>query len=143
MCTYVFFSVLYLLIHIIQGRCMALIQAASDVQEQGAVDDRDTFLHGVRDLLSIHSSKDLYFSQPISFLYEEVMLTIHTVSADAQASLSTYVSAPGIAQQISGLHSDLMILQSDLEHALPEDRNRCINELYVILFCCTSLLVFQ
>lgn len=35
---------------------MALIQAASDVQEQGAVDDRDTFLHGVRDLLSIHSS---------------------------------------------------------------------------------------
>lgn len=35
---------------------MALIQAASDVQEQGAVDDRDTFLHGVRDLLSIYSS---------------------------------------------------------------------------------------
>lgn len=40
----------------LQGRCMALIQAASDVQEQGAVDDRDTFLHGVRDLLSIYSS---------------------------------------------------------------------------------------
>ena len=35
---------------------MALIQAASDVQEQGAVDDRDTFLHSVRDLLSMHSS---------------------------------------------------------------------------------------
>lgn len=42
----------------LQGRCLALIQAASDVQEQGAVDDRDSFLHGVRDLLSIHSSKD-------------------------------------------------------------------------------------
>lgn len=41
-----------------QGRCLALIQSASDVQEQGAVDDRDTFLHGVRDLLSIHSSND-------------------------------------------------------------------------------------
>ncbi|KAK2971392.1 hypothetical protein RJ640_025342 [Escallonia rubra] len=85
------------------GRCMALIQAASDVQEQGAVDDRDTFLHGVRDLLSIHSN--------------------------AQAGLSTYVSAPGIVQQISSLHSDLMTIQSDLENALPEDRNRCINEL--------------
>lgn len=36
---------------------MALVQAASDVPEQGAVDDRDTFLHGVRDLLSIYSSK--------------------------------------------------------------------------------------
>ncbi|KAK3001866.1 hypothetical protein RJ639_022135 [Escallonia herrerae] len=85
------------------GRCMALIQAASDVQEQGAVDDRDTFLHGVRDLLSIHSN--------------------------AQAGLSTYVSAPGIVQQISSLHSDLTTIQSDLENALPEDRNRCINEL--------------
>lgn len=34
-----------------------MVQAASDVPEQGAVDDRDTFLHGVRDLLSIYSSK--------------------------------------------------------------------------------------
>lgn len=41
---------------LLQGRCLGLIEAASDVQEQGAVDDRDTFLHGVRDLLSIHSS---------------------------------------------------------------------------------------
>ncbi|KAK4407537.1 AUGMIN subunit [Sesamum angolense] len=85
------------------GRCMALVQAASDVPEQGAVDDRDTFLHGVRDLLSIYSN--------------------------AQAGLSTYVSVPGIVQQLSNLHSDLMALQSDLEYALPEDRNRCINEL--------------
>lgn len=36
---------------------MALAQAASDLPEQGAVDDRDIFLHGVRDLLSIYSSK--------------------------------------------------------------------------------------
>ncbi|RXH97966.1 hypothetical protein DVH24_010291 [Malus domestica] len=28
------------------GRCLALIQAASDVQEQGGVDDQDHFLHG-------------------------------------------------------------------------------------------------
>lgn len=49
--------------------------------------------------------------------------------SDAQGGLSTYVSAPGIVQQISALHSDLMTLQSELEHALPEDRNRCINEL--------------
>lgn len=34
-----------------------MIEAASGVPEQGAVDDRDTLLHGVRDLLSIYSSK--------------------------------------------------------------------------------------
>ncbi|CAL9242622.1 unnamed protein product [Arabidopsis halleri] len=85
------------------GRCSALIQAASDVQEQGAVDDRDSFLHGVRDLLSIHSN--------------------------TQARLSTYVSAPAIIQQIVALQSDLSSLQSDLENSLPDDRNRCINEL--------------
>ncbi|GAV70749.1 hypothetical protein CFOL_v3_14247 [Cephalotus follicularis] len=96
------------------GRCLALIQTASDVQEQGAVDDRDTFLHGVRDLLSIHSN--------------------------AQAGLSTYVSAPGIVQQISGLHLDLMSLQSDLENSIPEDRNRCINELCTLIQSLQQLL---
>lgn len=96
------------------GRCMALIQAASDVQEQGAVDDRDTFLHGVRDLLSIHSN--------------------------TQAGLSTYVSAPGIVQQICGLQSDLMTLQSDLENSLPEDRSRCISELCTLIQSLQQLL---
>ncbi|TQE12350.1 hypothetical protein C1H46_002003 [Malus baccata] len=48
---------------------------------------------------------------------------------DAQVGLSTYVSAPGILQQISSLHSDLMTLQSDLENSRPEDRNSCGNEL--------------
>lgn len=96
------------------GRCLALIQAASDVQEQGAVDDKDNFLHGVRDLLSIHSN--------------------------AQAGFSTYVSAPGIVQQISSLHSDLMALQSDLENSLPEDKNRCINELCTLIQSLQQLL---
>ncbi|XP_044466713.1 AUGMIN subunit 3 isoform X2 [Mangifera indica] len=96
------------------GHCLALIEAASDVQEQGAVDDRDTFLHGVRDLLSIHSN--------------------------AQAGLSTYVSAPGIVQQISALHSDLKTLQSDLENSLPGDRNRCINELCTLIQSLQQLL---
>ncbi|KAJ9169832.1 hypothetical protein P3X46_017981 [Hevea brasiliensis] len=96
------------------GRCLALTQAASDIQEQGAVDDQDTLMHGVRDLLSIHSN--------------------------AQAGLSTYVSAPGIVQQISALHSDLMTLQADLENALPEDRNRCINELCTLIQSLQQLL---
>ncbi|KAK3228434.1 hypothetical protein Dsin_000315 [Dipteronia sinensis] len=96
------------------GRCLALIEAVSDVQEHGAVDDRDTFLHGVRDLLSIHSN--------------------------AQAGSSTYVSAPGIVQQISALHSDLKTLQSDLENSLPEDRNRCINELCILIQSLQQLL---
>ncbi|KAL8476850.1 hypothetical protein ACS0TY_029230 [Phlomoides rotata] len=90
-----------------KGRCMSLVQAASDVPEQGAVDDRDTFLHGVRDLLSIYSN--------------------------AQAGLPTYVSVPGIVQQLSNLQSELRTLQSDLEYALPEDRNRCINELCTLI----------
>ncbi|XP_061357228.1 AUGMIN subunit 3-like isoform X1 [Gastrolobium bilobum] len=84
-------------------RCLALIQAASDDQEQGGVHDSDLFLHAIRDLLKLYSN--------------------------TQAALSTYVSAPGIVQQISALHSDLMTLQSVLENSLPEDRNRCINEL--------------
>ncbi|GLU21407.1 hypothetical protein SLE2022_375490 [Rubroshorea leprosula] len=95
-------------------QCMALIQAASDVQEQGAVDDRHTFLHGVRDLLSIHSK--------------------------AQAGLPSYVSVPGIVQQISGLHSDLKALQSDLENSLLEERNRCINELCTLIQSLQQLL---
>ncbi|KAK9222877.1 hypothetical protein WN944_011317 [Citrus x changshan-huyou] len=78
------------------------LQAAAGKQEQGAVDDQDTFLHGVRDLLSSHSN--------------------------TQAGLSTYVSAPRIVQQISSLHSDLMTLQSDLKNSLPQDI-KCINEL--------------
>lgn len=96
------------------GRYVALEQAASDIQEQGAVDDRDTFLHGVRDLLRLHSN--------------------------AQAALSTYVSAPGIIQQITGLQSDLMHLQSDLENALPEDRSRCINDLCTLIQSLQQLL---
>lgn len=96
------------------GRCIALAEAASDVPEQGAVDDRDTFLHGVRDLLSIYSN--------------------------AQVGLSTYVSAPGLVQQLSNLQSDLMTLQSDLDYTLPEDRNRCINELCTLVQSLQQLL---
>ncbi|CAI0559730.1 unnamed protein product [Linum tenue] len=86
------------------GRYLALIQAASDIQEQGAVDDRDALLH------------------------------------DVQAGLSAYVSAPGIVQQISALQSDLTSLQSDLDNSLPEDRNRCINELCTLIQSMQQLL---
>ncbi|XP_022633271.1 AUGMIN subunit 3 isoform X3 [Vigna radiata var. radiata] len=96
------------------GHCLALIQAASDVQEQGGVHDSDHFLHAIRDLLKIYSN--------------------------TQASLSTYVSAPGIVKQISALHSDLTSLQSDLENSLPEDRNRCINELCNLIQSLQQLL---
>lgn len=96
------------------GHCLSLIQAASEVQEQGAVDDRDTFLHGVRDLLSIHSN--------------------------AQAALPTYVSTHGLVQQIAGLQSDLQSLQLDLESSLPEDRRRCVNELCTLIQSLEQLL---
>lgn len=39
-----------------------------EVQEHGAVDDRDTFLHGVRDLLSIHSSDNLTLITKYNFV---------------------------------------------------------------------------
>lgn len=105
---------------------MALIQTASDVQEQGAVDDRDTFLHGIRDLLSLYSSNGSGLWNITKFF-----LVVHTnwFFPDIQAGPSTYVSAPGIVQQISSLRSDLMSLQYDLEHTLPQDRDTCINKL--------------
>ncbi|GAU21216.1 hypothetical protein TSUD_11330 [Trifolium subterraneum] len=99
---------------VVTGRCLALIQAASDGQDQGGVHDSDQFLHAIRDLLKIYSN--------------------------TQAALSTYVSAPGIVQQISGLHSDSMTLQSDLDNSLPEERNRCINELCNLIQSMQQLL---
>ncbi|KAK7290991.1 hypothetical protein RIF29_05816 [Crotalaria pallida] len=96
------------------GRCLTLIQAASDVPEQGGVHDSDNFLHAIRDLLKVYSN--------------------------TQAAFSTYVSAPGIVQQISALHSDLMSLQSELENSLPEDRSSCINELCTLIQSLQQLL---
>ncbi|OAY82528.1 AUGMIN subunit 3 [Ananas comosus] len=92
------------------GRCLSLSQAASEVQEQGAVDDRDTFLHGVRDLLN------------------------------SQAPLPSYVSTHGIVQQILALQSDLLSLQFELENTLPADRRRCINELCTLIQTLEQLL---
>uniref|UniRef100_A0A1D1XJ87 HAUS augmin-like complex subunit 3 n=1 Tax=Anthurium amnicola TaxID=1678845 RepID=A0A1D1XJ87_9ARAE len=94
--------------------CSSLIQAASEMHEQGAVDDRDMFLHGARDLLSSHSN--------------------------TQGGMQSYVSAPGIVQQISGLRSDLLSLQFELENSLPEDRRRCINELCTLIQSLEHLL---
>ncbi|KAG0470815.1 hypothetical protein HPP92_016921 [Vanilla planifolia] len=96
------------------GHSLSLIQAASEVKEQGAVDDRDVFLHGVRDILSIYSN--------------------------AQATLPTYVSAHGIIQQISAVKSDLLSLQLELENSLPEDQRRCVNELCALIQSLEQLL---
>lgn len=96
------------------GHYNSLIQAASEVREQGAIDDRDTFLHAVRDLLCIHSN--------------------------AQAAVPTYMSAHALVQQISALQSDLLSLQSELENTLPADRKRCINELCTLIQTVEQLL---
>lgn len=50
-------TLIFLILKLLQEHCSTLIQVSSEKHEQGAVDDRDIFLHGVRDLLSIHSSK--------------------------------------------------------------------------------------
>lgn len=96
------------------GHYNSLIQAASDVREQGAIDDRDTFLHAVRDLLCIHSN--------------------------VQATVPTYMSAHALVQQISALQSDLLSLQSELENTLPADRKRFINELCTLIQTVEQLL---
>nr|CAB3469590.1 unnamed protein product [Digitaria exilis] len=96
------------------GHYNSLIQAASEVREQGAIDDRDTFLHAVRDLLCIHSN--------------------------VQATVPTYMSAHALVQQISALQSDLLSLQSELENTLPADRKRCINELCTLIQTVEQLL---
>uniref|UniRef100_A0A0D9WMQ7 HAUS augmin-like complex subunit 3 N-terminal domain-containing protein n=1 Tax=Leersia perrieri TaxID=77586 RepID=A0A0D9WMQ7_9ORYZ len=96
------------------GHCTSLIQAATEVREQGAIDDRDTFLHAVRDLLCVHSN--------------------------VQATMPTYMSAHALVQQISALQSDLLSLQSELESTLPADRKRCINELCTLIQTVEQLL---
>ncbi|CAN6202264.1 unnamed protein product [Urochloa humidicola] len=96
------------------GHYNTLIQAASEVREQGAIDDRDTFLHAVRDLLCIHSN--------------------------VQAAVPSYMSAHALVQQISALQSDLLSLQSELENTLPADRKRCINELCTLIQTVEQLL---
>ncbi|CAN6449267.1 unnamed protein product [Victoria cruziana] len=95
-------------------RCLSLTQIASEAHEQGAVDDRDSFLHAVRDLLSLYTN--------------------------AQGALPAYVSAPGIIHHIKELQSDLMYLQSDLENTLPEDRNGCINDMCNLIQAMQQLL---
>jgi HAUS augmin-like complex subunit 3 len=71
--------------------------------EEGSIDDRDTFLHAVRDILSTHSG--------------------------AQAMTPSYVSAYGLVEQISDLQNELEYLHHELENVLPRERKRCIDEL--------------
>eukprot|EP00250_Pteridium_aquilinum_P027577 c3524_g1_i1 orf=418-2268(-) len=88
-------------------KCFALIQAGAEVQEQGAVDDRDTLLHQVRDLLNIH--------------------------ANDQGTSPIYVSAPGLVQQINNLQAESQFLKTELSSSLLEEKNKCINELCDII----------
>ncbi|GJN10059.1 hypothetical protein PR202_ga28118 [Eleusine coracana subsp. coracana] len=78
-------------------------QAASELFEEGSVDDRDSFLHAVRDILSSYSS--------------------------SQAMTTTYVSSYGMIEQISELQDELRCLQHELENVLPCERGRCADEL--------------
>nr|XP_034579413.1 AUGMIN subunit 3-like isoform X5 [Setaria viridis] len=78
-------------------------QAASEMFEEGSVDDHDSFLHAVRDILSSHSN--------------------------SQAMTPTYVSSYGLVEQISELHDELQYLQHEAEIVLPRERGRCTDEL--------------
>ncbi|KAG8100436.1 hypothetical protein GUJ93_ZPchr0013g34606 [Zizania palustris] len=78
-------------------------QAALEMLEEGSVDDRDTFLHAVRDILSSHSG--------------------------AQARTPSYVSAYGLVEQMTELQDELHYLHHELENVLPRERKRCIDEI--------------
>ncbi|XP_024525026.1 AUGMIN subunit 3 [Selaginella moellendorffii] len=86
-------------------RCLSLSQAGAEAQEHGAVDDRDTFLHRVRDLLNIYT-------------YE-------------QGAIPIYVSVPGLVQQVNNLQAELQSLQLELDNT--EDKAKCISELLTII----------
>ncbi|CAM0905552.1 unnamed protein product [Alopecurus aequalis] len=77
-------------------------RAASDMIEEGSVDDRDTFLHAVRDILSSQSG--------------------------AQTVTPTYVSAYALVEQIAELEDELHYCQHELENVLPRERGRFIDE---------------
>ncbi|KAD0131097.1 hypothetical protein E3N88_44753 [Mikania micrantha] len=91
--------------YILQGRCLALNQAASDVQEQGAVDDRDAFLY-----------------------------MMHKVVGQRMCLHQGLCSRYPVFNQTSCFYT------SDLDNALPEDRNRCINELCTLIQSLQQLL---
>ncbi|CAL5078762.1 unnamed protein product [Urochloa decumbens] len=84
-------------------RYHSIDQAASEMVEEGSVDDRDSFLHAVRDILSSHSS--------------------------SQAMTPTYVSSYGLVEQISELQDELQYLQHEAENILPRERGRFTDEL--------------
>ncbi|KAJ1288045.1 hypothetical protein BS78_02G058500 [Paspalum vaginatum] len=82
-------------------------QATSETFEEGSVDDSDSFLHAVRDILSSHSS--------------------------SQAVSPEYVSSYGLIEQISELQYELQYLQHEAENVLPRERGRCTDELCRII----------
>lgn len=88
--------------------------AAAEAQEHGGVDDRDTFLHRVRDLLNIH--------------------------ADDQGGLPQYVSAQGLVQQINQVQSELESLRYEMHHSLLHDKQKCINDLCHVIHKMQQLL---
>ncbi|BBN07186.1 HAUS augmin-like complex subunit 3 [Marchantia polymorpha subsp. ruderalis] len=94
-------------------RYTALANAAAETNEQGAVDDQDTFLHRVRDILNIHACNGSI--------------------ADEQGGSRMYVSALGLVQQISQLHDEKQALQAEMSFSLPEDKNKCLNDLCDII----------
>ncbi|KAF7008435.1 hypothetical protein CFC21_023187 [Triticum aestivum] len=77
-------------------------EAASSMIEEGSIDDRDTFLHAVRDILSSYSG--------------------------SQTMTPTYVSACALVEQISELEDELHCYQHELENVLPRERGRFIDE---------------
>lgn len=77
-------------------------EAVSSMIEEGSIDDRDTFLHAVRDILGSYSG--------------------------SQTMTPTYISACALVKQISELEDELHCYQYDLENVLPRERGRFIDE---------------
>jgi HAUS augmin-like complex subunit 3 len=95
--------------------------------EEGSVDDRDTFLHAVRDILSSQSGKPGVFTN-LHVIYQCWNNLLFSFSVGAQTVRPTYVSAYALVEQISELGDELNYYQHELENVLPRERRRFIDE---------------
>ncbi|KAM0888377.1 hypothetical protein ACQ4PT_028385 [Festuca glaucescens] len=102
-------------------------QPASDMIEEGSVDDRDTFLHALRDILSSQSGKAGVFTN-FYVIYQCWNNSLFPFSVGAQTMTPTYVSAYALVEQISELADELHYYQHELENVLPRERRRFIDE---------------
>lgn len=96
--------------------------------EEGSIDDRDTFLHAVRDILSSYSGKQGFCTNHMVQPTGSRNNSFFPFFVGSQTMTPTYVSACALVEQISELEDELHCYQHELENVLPRERGRFIDE---------------